>query len=101
MDISEIQKKVSRIAEEHGWHKLPTERVMFRLTKLALIGSEVGEAVEAVRNNDRAQLGEELADIVMRVADLADIAGLNLGAEIKRKMEINKSRPYEHGGKGA
>lgn len=45
--------------------------------------------------------GSELADIVIRVFDLAEDLGIDLAAEIKRKMFFNESRAYRHGGKVA
>lgn len=45
--------------------------------------------------------GSELADIVIRVFDLAEDLGIDLAAEIKRKMHFNESRAYRHGGKVA
>jgi len=41
----------------------------------------------------------ELADIVIRVMDYCEWAGINLEAAILEKHEYNKSRPYKHGGK--
>lgn len=46
-------------------------------------------------------VGSELADVVIRVMDLAQAAGIDLVYEMERKMEYNKSRPHRHGGKRA
>jgi NTP pyrophosphatase (non-canonical NTP hydrolase) len=43
----------------------------------------------------------ELADIMIRVMDLAEGMGVDLGKEILEKHEYNKTRPYKHGGKRA
>jgi len=65
--------------------------------KLALIHSEVSEALEAVRNSDAADEVEELADIVIRVLDYAGYHGFDLGAAIHQKMLANYACPYRHG----
>ncbi len=65
--------------------------------RLMLIVSEVAEAQEALRKNDFNNFAEELADIVIRVCDLAGGLNVDLEQEIVKKMEINKSRPYKHG----
>lgn len=39
----------------------------------------------------------ELADILIRVFDLAGALGIDLEAEVELKMNYNKSRPYKHG----
>ncbi len=41
----------------------------------------------------------ELADIVIRVADLCGLYGIDLEKSLKEKMAYNKTRPYRHGGK--
>lgn len=80
--------------------------------KLALVHSETSEALEDFRNgnmklNIRDVDGKpegfatELADIVIRVADLCGYLGIDLEYAILVKMEYNKSRSFRHGGKKA
>ena len=66
---------------------------------LALIHSEVSEALEAFRNNDPKNFEEELADIIIRVLDCAGGLGFDLEAAVRLKMEKNRKRPFRHGGK--
>ena len=66
---------------------------------LALIGTEVSEAIEGLRKGDYENFGEEIADIVIRAFDLAEGLGIDIESEIKRKMEINNSREHKHGKK--
>lgn len=67
--------------------------------RLMLITGEVAEAHEALRKGDYENFKEELADIVIRVADLAGGLDIDLEDEILRKMEKNLARPYKHGKK--
>lgn len=82
-------------------------------TKLMLIVTEVSEAMECVRDDDLVMrydeekhgkpegLPSELADIVIRVADLAGALGIDLEDAIKVKMAFNKRRRHRHGGRKA
>ena len=71
----------------------------FVLSQLAKVASEVGEAVQAIQRHDinSAELEEELADIIIRVADLAGFMDINLGRAVHRKTMVNRSRPRKHG----
>lgn len=68
-----------------------------QLSKLMLIVTEVAEAAEAVRQEDGSNLPEEVADIAIRLFDFAWAYNIDLEAEINKKMEVNKGRPFKHG----
>lgn len=68
--------------------------------KLMLVVSEVSEAMEGHRKNlpddklpHRPMVEVELADAVIRIADLAGALGLDLGGAIAEKLEFNATRP--------
>ena len=76
---------------------------------LALIHTEVSEAVEAVRRDPDAPcdkpgvkltaLEEEWADGVIRLFDFASYMGIDLGRAIRLKHVYNPTRALRHGGK--
>ena len=105
MTINELMNQSYDVAHEKGWHD-----PVIVMEKLCLINSEVSEAVEDFRNDEMAVhwehqqpcgFGIELADILIRVADLAKCLNINLTENIRIKIEFNKSRPYRHGDKNA
>lgn len=63
---------------------------------LMLIVSELGEAQEGLRHGDMENFREELADVSIRLADLCGGLDIDLEAEIEKKMEKNRNRPYKH-----
>lgn len=72
--------------------------------KVALIHSELSEALEAHRgglHSDHLQgvpgVAEELADTVIRCLDLCGQLGIPLGQIIHMKMQYNFTRPHKHG----
>lgn len=93
--IKEWQRDCHDNAVAHGWwdEKRPIPEL------LCLIHSEVSEALEAYRNEDILGFREELADIAIRLFDLAEGYSVDLEHGIELKHEKNKTRPYRHGGK--
>lgn len=81
--------------DEPDKHALATTN--FTLAQLAKIASEVGEAVGAIQHGEYLQLHEELADVVIRVMDLAGYLEFRLGDCVMLKMEKNRKRPWKHG----
>ena len=72
--------------------------------KIALVHSELSEALEANRKSlmsdhcpELTGEAEELADAVIRILDLAAQRDINLVEAIAVKMEYNLTRPYKHG----
>lgn len=94
MMLRQIQTQAWQTAEEKGFHEARSDSTP---TALALIHSEVSEALEADRDPELDNFGEELADIVIRVADLSQSVGIDLEKEVVEKMEENMGRDFQHG----
>ena len=88
-------------AAVHGWWEKPREDG----TLIALIMSEAAEALEALRNGNKPDehcpqfsgAEVELADVIIRIMDMAEARGWDVAGAIVAKHEFNKTRPYKHG----
>ena len=71
-----------------GWCGVTTP-----LEQLALITSEVGEAVNECRGDAPTEnFRLELADIILRTCGLAERFDIDIEAAILKKMELNQQR---------
>ena len=87
MEINKLAAKQHDWVERMGWHNKTV------LEALALICSEVGEAVNECRHDTPSEnFGEELADIILRTVDLAHWQGVDLDKVITAKMEKNEKQ---------
>lgn len=93
--IKELQKLCHDIAQDKGWWL--GERNNGEL--VALIHSELSEALEGMRKDDWDNVKEELADVVIRIMDFCEARGIDLEQNILMKIEKNKTRSFRHGGK--
>jgi NTP pyrophosphatase (non-canonical NTP hydrolase) len=93
--LNEVAKKCFYQSGKQGWHKNPREVG----TMLALIHSEISEALEGVRKGKKDDhlphkdaVDVELADAVIRIFDLAAALGYNLGSTLVEKYNYNAQR---------
>lgn len=115
--LAEIQAAAHENSRAHGfWDDQPAddsvESVAFATylgNKLMLTVGEVAEGHEELRKNPdprhiyyRADgkpegMPFELADVIIRVADIAQRIGVDLGALVAEKHAYNLTRPPKHG----
>lgn len=133
VNLNELRDMVHRTAVEHGWWDWSAIKVCCEFpaatrddltvnevgAKLALVHSEVSEALECVRENPSGivapsthlipnpdgTLGKpegfasELADVLIRVLDICGALDIDIEAEVMAKHRYNETRPSRHGGK--
>lgn len=111
--LNELRDRVHNLAIEKGWHQdrdISNPHVLGSM--LALIHSEVSEALEDVRRGRTGNwvrtgadsdkpigLPSELADIIIRTLDLCGALGIDIEQAVETKHAYNCTRSHRHGGK--
>src|SRR3954447_18892503 len=95
-DLDDLTSRMREFTEARDWGRFHDLKSL----TLALAG-EVGEVAELVQwlpadalpNSDlRERLGDELADVLLYLVRLADVAGVDLGAAALAKLARNEER---------
>lgn len=87
-EVDDLQKDVKGWADSLS----PSRRPQDAVVKLV---SEAAELLDAVLNKDVAAVADELADVQILLADLAEMHGLNLIQVARVKMLTNRRRKWE------
>ena len=91
--MRDVQREIHENEVRHGFNITNVEQ------KFCNLYGEVGEAYEAYYKGWDT-FAEELADVAIYLMGIAEIKGIDLGAEILKKVEKNKNRQYERNEKG-
>ncbi len=99
MKISEAQSQVDNWIKTHG------VRYFSELTNTAVLMEEVGELARIMarkygdqsfkKDEDKKELGDEMADVLFVLICLANQTGVNLEEELKKNLEKKTKRDGE------
>lgn len=101
LGLNECAKDCHEAAVTGGWwHDSQGKKKERNIGELlCLIHSEISEAMEGARKGlmdthlkHKSMMEVELADAIIRIFDLAESKGFNLGETIYEKIEYNRSR---------
>lgn len=126
--LSELGERIRTINEKNGWITPEDDTLDHQIAVLALVISEVVEAIEELRNGHAVTetyysgsnvspfdpssptnpdgsmrkpegVPTELADALIRLLDFFDARGIDPDLAVEGKLLYNETRGYRHGGK--
>lgn len=97
MDIEELQKRLRAFAAERNWQRYQTPKnlamaMVVEAAELVEIfqWSTAEESVAIQQDVARHQhLGEEIADVLLYLVQIADHSGVDIDAAVERKLLLN------------
>lgn len=97
--FNSVGKEIYDTCEEKGFHDTIDHEIAEQAVRILLMITELCEAFEDIRKGNSEHHREEMADAMIRLLHYGAYEGIDLDAEVARKMEINRGRPYKHGKK--
>lgn len=101
--LCDLADHLHQVAKEKGFWPEEVDDI-FITKQLMMVVSEAVEVMEAIRKNKgKAEVVDEVADIIIRTLDLYaglvenDYTDISLDHALHNKVEFNKTRPERHG----
>jgi dCTP diphosphatase len=95
MDLSALQRKLQTFADERDWNRFHSPKnLAMALSVEAAELVEIFQWLTEAQSRDlsaaqRAALADEIADVQIYLARLADIAGIDINTAVVAKLEKN------------
>lgn len=100
MNIKELTEEVHRLVHSKGWYEADSRRPQTPRNLAISLAVEAAEILEHFQfresAKDQEELAGELADVALYLLQLASVAGIDLEQAILNKIEINKTRNWDH-----
>jgi NTP pyrophosphatase (non-canonical NTP hydrolase) len=96
MHLEEMKKEIESLVLEKGFYSKREDVPK----KLLFAFIELGEASDAWKKGEpEEKIAEELVDVIFYILDASRLAcpTVNMDAMFKKKLDKNRSRPYQYG----
>lgn len=98
MDIADLQRRLRDFAQARAWGPFHTPKnlamalVVEAAELVEIFQWQTPEQSQALDEPTREHLGEEIADVLMYLMQIADQTGVDVGAAVERKLRLNAQK---------
>jgi NTP pyrophosphatase (non-canonical NTP hydrolase) len=100
MDIKELTDRMHDLVRSKGWYEADSKRPQTPRNLAISLALEAAEILEHFQFHehakDKEELAGELADVGLYLLQLASITEIDLEKAILDKIEVNKTREWDH-----
>lgn len=103
--LQELTQQMNELVRSKGWYEADSKRPQQPRNLAVSLSIEAAEVLEHFQwtgeVRDRAELGGELADVLLYLLQLADVSGIDLEQAVLDKIAVNYTRTWDQptGGK--
>ena len=98
MDLKEICARMHAFVEQKNWYTTPSVKPQTPKNlaiSLSLESAELLECFQWKEDGDVEAVSEELADIIMYAAQIANTMNIDLDEAMEKKFQINSKRQWK------
>ncbi|WP_231895514.1 MazG-like family protein [Halodesulfovibrio spirochaetisodalis] len=98
MKLSEVMNQVDELVKTKGWYSKDSKKSQSPKNLAISISLEASELLESFQwseQGDLASTEEELADVIIYCAQLANVMGINLEEAVRNKLQYDFERTWE------
>ena len=100
MDIKELTEAMNGFVRSKGWYDENSKRPQTPRNLAISLALEASEILEHFQWRDevkeKEELESELADVALYLLELASVTEIDLEEAILKKLEVNKTRKWDH-----
>lgn len=93
--LRDVQRRMHAFVRSRGWYSARSAKPQAPRNLASSLAIEVGEVLEHFQWGDAVDasaVGDELADVVLYAAQLANVLDVDLGAAVRGKLAANERR---------
>ena len=100
MDIKELTEAMNGFVRSKGWYDENSKRPQTPRNLSISLALEAAEILEHFQWReqiiDKEEFSSELADVALYLLELASVTEIDLEKAILKKLEVNKTRKWDH-----